>query len=384
MKVLKPITNDWQNLHTGYSELMRRDRWVCWKSVAGKKVPYSPKNLSRPIDICSEKNWSTYAEAEHSARQRSCVGIGFVLNGDGIVGIDIDGCVHDRCIDPLAMDIMTEAGCKLIEFSPSGTGLHGYGIGPALPVGLRGTYKGQSVELYSERRYLTITGMSVISEGIVELPGFDDLAAKMRLSSFTEATDTTDATETTESSGGHTGHLIEVDGLSIPPSCVPTKFGMRNKCIWNLVRHLKARFPTATADDLQGTVREWHRLSLPHIRTTDFTESWADFKVAWKKDPMPFGVVLDQVLNDLPDVPNALINQAYSGAMIHLIRICIGLQLRAKDDPFFLSCRKAGELIGLSHTAANAYLQLLELDGILSVVRRGIGVHATRYKCRLF
>jgi hypothetical protein len=50
--------------------------------------------------------------------------------------------------------------------------------------------------------------------------------------------------------------------------------------------------------------------------------------------------------------------------------------------PFFLSCRKAGELLDVPHHEANRWLRGLVLDGLLSEAEKGVagGKRATRYR----
>lgn len=150
--------------------------------------------------------------------------------------------------------------------------------------------------------------------------------------------------------------------------------------IFLLARHLRVFFPTADADDLLGIVQRWHIAALPNIRTKSFSESWADFKVAWKKDLLPFGVVLASVVNNLPEAHITHIRPGYDHQIIQLIRLCSGLQSLARDAPFFLGCRIAGEFLGINHTSANALLRLLVDDGILTLVKKGTGLRSSRYR----
>ena len=54
-----------------------------------------------------------------------------------------------------------------------------------------------------------------------------------------------------------------------------------------------------------------------------------------------------------------------------LVGICEELQRSAGNNPFYLSCRKAGDLIGTNHVRAWNYLRLLQQDGILATVTVG-------------
>jgi len=231
-----------QELTSAYKDLLERDRWVCWRYVGNKKVPHSATSPRRRIDISNPQNWHSYTEAIQSVLTNTVDGIGFVLNGDGVVGIDIDDCIDNGRINPIANDIMQELGCRLFEISPSGKGLRGFGLGPNLASGVRGHYRGLSIELYSDKRYLTVTGNAVVAEKLAELTRFEQVAAAIR-SSFTEATEVTDATEATEARWGGPTTILNPDSIEFPPSCMPRRYRTRNRCIFTLARFLKAHTP---------------------------------------------------------------------------------------------------------------------------------------------
>src|SRR5437660_659918 len=72
-------------------ELKEQRRWVLWKleTVNGKltKVPYQPNG--RKAMANNPSTWHTHAECDAVASQFS--GVGVVL-GNGVWGVDIDGC----------------------------------------------------------------------------------------------------------------------------------------------------------------------------------------------------------------------------------------------------------------------------------------------------
>lgn len=84
--------------------------------------------------------------------------VGFVLGG-GIGGIDLDGCVSESGeLNWQAREILRRTGPTWVELSPSGRGLHIWGLldeGPGRVV----DFEGQSVEVYSSGRYFTVTGL---------------------------------------------------------------------------------------------------------------------------------------------------------------------------------------------------------------------------------
>lgn len=85
--------------------------------------------------------------------------MGFVLNGDGISCIDLDGVLQDGVLDPRAKKLLNEVDPFYVEVSPSGNGLHAW-VRESSPLGhpvfVRGD--GLKVEWYSSGRYMTMTG----------------------------------------------------------------------------------------------------------------------------------------------------------------------------------------------------------------------------------
>jgi hypothetical protein len=163
-------------------ELKALPRWVAWQAVkrGGKdtKVPYVPSSFDNSLASVSDPaTWGTFEQAEAAYLEGDRTGVGFVLNADGIVGIDLDECIdRDGVFDPAAMAIMDRAGAAYVELSPSGTGLRAFGYATALPKGRSGVVDGIKCELYSGGRYLTVTGRPIRRGSLVQLHGFEALA----------------------------------------------------------------------------------------------------------------------------------------------------------------------------------------------------------------
>ncbi len=165
------------------TELHALVQWVLWKyehSESGgkpRKVPYDTKG--RRASSTRPDTWDTLEQVQTAYLFGDYAGIGFVLDGDGIVGVDIDHCIKDGVIDPNALALLDRMNASYIEFSPSGTGLRALGYGPQI-MGTNGTFDGINVELYSKGRYLTMTGHTIKIGPLNELHGFADLAAQIR------------------------------------------------------------------------------------------------------------------------------------------------------------------------------------------------------------
>lgn len=131
------------------AELTSRDRWVRYDH---KKRPLDAitGTLASSTDPTT---WASHTEATHSSHG---VGSGFVL-GEGIGCIDLDHVIHEGDLMPEAAAFISAYPGSYIEVSPSGNGLHIWGLAPEAP-GTRRQEQGISVERYSAGRYITITG----------------------------------------------------------------------------------------------------------------------------------------------------------------------------------------------------------------------------------
>jgi hypothetical protein len=156
---------------------------------------------------------------------------------------------------------------------------------------------------------------------------------------------------------------------------LPSTKGQRNQCVFRLARHLKGIVPNADAKTLRPFVEEWYQQALPVIGTKEFLETWTDFLQAWRKVRIPAGqgaidIAFERAVASVP--PPTAIQLYGEGPIILLAALCRELQRFAADGEFFfLDCRKAGRLIGVSHVMAWRYLEALCADGILTAGAKG-------------
>ncbi|MFJ5923865.1 DNA primase [Kitasatospora sp. NPDC092948] len=133
------------------AELARCDRWVRHDA---RKAPLTPSG--KPAASTRPRTWSSRRAVRAS---QAGVGEGFVLAGDGIACIDLDGAIDaDGRLTGWAERIVAAAGATWIEVSPSGRGLHVWGRGN---VGHGRRIKlpdGGGIEVYDRGRYITVTG----------------------------------------------------------------------------------------------------------------------------------------------------------------------------------------------------------------------------------
>lgn len=130
-------------------EMVERDRWV---RRSAKKVPLTTR--SRPASSTDPATWCSYDDARRST---AGAGLGFVLNGDGIVCIDLDHCLSGGVVAAWAQEILDKLPPTYVEISPSGDGLHVFGVAD-FTGGRKVRVGDHAVEVYADRRYIAITG----------------------------------------------------------------------------------------------------------------------------------------------------------------------------------------------------------------------------------
>jgi hypothetical protein len=161
----------------------------------------------------------------------------------------------------------------------------------------------------------------------------------------------------------------------------PQMIGQRHRKIFELCRRLKAipAFSNAELPSLRGIVVEWHRRALPVIGTKSFTETWADFVSGWAKVRHAAGEgAIDEIFKRaVPQKPPKKAAMLYEETPpLQLVSLCRELQRIAGDADFFLDCRTAGRLLGVSHKTAWRLLMVLCADGILTLRESGsLAIH---------
>ena len=211
-------------------------------------------------------------------------------------------------------------------------------------------------------------------------------------------TERTERTEQTEENGGQQRktEAMEGGGLNGLPwnseiqravlDTVPIGVGVRNKCVFELARTLKAipELSTLPGMHLRPYVEIWYQQALPVIATKPFEESWIDFLKGWPRVKYPKGS--EPMVEILARVEIAECPKEAAGfeqeRLRRLVCLCRELQRESRDVPFFLSCRKAGEVLGVSRTTISRWLFLLLEEGLLELVRKGSAKsgQASRYR----
>lgn len=143
-------------------EMRALQRWVC--ANADSKCPmraFEPK----PASVAKPDTWATFEEAAERVDDGTYEYAGFVFDGDGLVGIDIDrGIGEDGLPTEDALEAIRACG-SYTEVSKSGKGFHIVCRGE-LPFGGRNNRKGW--EVYREGRYFVLTGRTVLFSEIAD------------------------------------------------------------------------------------------------------------------------------------------------------------------------------------------------------------------------
>lgn len=155
-------------------ELKQLPKWVLWraewdnKQKQYKKVPYSYAGYR--ASSTESETWTIF-DAIHSLYEKndSNNGVGFVLsNDDDYICLDIDDAVNPdtgQLQTDLAIEMTELTYCEL---SPSGTGLHCFFKGE-LPSERKKKRSDLDIELYSNARFMTVTGESIGQSEICEV-----------------------------------------------------------------------------------------------------------------------------------------------------------------------------------------------------------------------
>ena len=156
------------------AELTAIDRWINWRAETKPEGTFSKIPLGdgqKPSNALDSRNWINF---DGAVARYQCdtifSGIGFVLDGDGIVGIDVDNVrAGDGEIKTWAAEVVEHVPTYW-EVSPSGRGLRAF-------VRIDGRWRGPKrcggIEVYDDKRFLTVTGQRTATSSTELLSGAD-------------------------------------------------------------------------------------------------------------------------------------------------------------------------------------------------------------------
>jgi len=353
-------------------ELTSIEKWLIWK---GKKIPYCPSAPLRKASVTDPKTWSDFSKARVAYQQGGVQGLSFVLDGTGLGGIDIDKCVHGGQPSYEAMQLLSRLNAAYIEYSPSGNGLRAFGYMEKIKSGRKGIYKGLNVEIYTDKRHLTVTGHIIKNEPLRE---FQDISAV--LNAMLRPTEESEDTECNSCVPSVTSVPSVESFAQLPNSVIPFAVSQRNSKVFELARWTKGHYPDASETLLKEIFDKWWLRSLDTVGTKDRGLSWAEFKDALPKVRQPHGHALNEafVASSAFAAPPAA--QSYGKWGVILMKLCMSLQQRAGDAPFFLASRAAGDILQLHYTSVSTILRVFVADGLLVLIQLGKGHRASRYR----
>lgn len=119
-------------------------------------------------------------------------------------------------------------------------------------------------------------------------------------------------------------------------------------------------------------MRAWYEKAKKYAATKDFSEYWVDFTNAWPVVRLPAGAsMLTEALERAEQANPPEWAADYGPKAKLLASLCRELQRSSGSNPFFLSNRKAAELIGEGHQTCGRWLRSFVGDGALQEVTKG-------------
>lgn len=141
-----------------------RPYWACYNlepKGGGKtnKIPCDARTR-RFLRANHPEDWCPFDECRAAVEAGKFHGVGILLNGDGLVGIDVDNV--RAAVEQFSglRQLIAEARRQglYVELSPSRTGVHILCHGDIGTSGARKSLDGCGVEVYARDRFLTVTG----------------------------------------------------------------------------------------------------------------------------------------------------------------------------------------------------------------------------------
>lgn len=138
-------------------------QFINWTLNGKDKIPVNARG--KEIDPHDSKNWMTAAQAAASA-----FNIGFVFSSlDPFFFIDIDHAIAGSSWSDLAQWVFQWFPGAAFEVSQSGTGAHLFGMGAGvLPSDHRCKRKGLALEVYTNLRFVALTGINRAGSALVD------------------------------------------------------------------------------------------------------------------------------------------------------------------------------------------------------------------------
>jgi len=367
-----------QNLPYG---LRQQDRWVGFKLIPvpgeakPKKIPFVGDSPAMPAKCDDPSTWRSFDKARAGLKRGEFTAIAYAL-GDGIVGIDIDGCI-DSLGNLLPDTVQTLKRLQSYsEFSISKMGIH------ILVRGKIDRSRKGKIEIYRDGRFFIVTGRLV--------PGYpfeiqnNQQALDELMRENTGVSESLELLHVMTSDNSNDSDTIPLNVQEVIKSTLPRQEGQRNACLFEFARGLKfdLNLESHSLERLKPYVRQWHGQALPFIATKPFDDTWSDFIRAW---PTARHGLKDDILKskweEVQRTPPLPVEKEYDTDPVRFtIRLCY---LLSRDEPnrvFFLSSYILARLLDIPQPKAWAKLEMLVADGILKKTTSGNRLKANRFQ----
>jgi hypothetical protein len=152
---------------------------------------------------------------------------------------------------------------------------------------------------------------------------------------------------------------------------LPTRYGQRNRRIFDFARELRMLFAESTdVESLRPFVEDWHRAALPNIRTKDFWITWQDFVLAWASVRVPARALLATIKSVASADPFTLgRGDSNLDKVARLFRAAA--QVHGPANTFYMSYRVIGANVCLSPVASRSIALRLVAQDLLVIVKKG-------------
>lgn len=376
------------------SWLRDRPKWIVWRPQDTKKIPLSVVSRKAIKTNVKGQGW-TLEQAQRVVASEPKLGLGVLLDGDGVVCVDLDDSLTESgALVEGVQELLDVLKPGYVEISPSGSGLHAFGCSDdCAHKGVNTTYNGRKVELYCRDRFITFTGRVFPTARPIDdaqLHGYAELRRLVQANVLvvvgsmddisderpTQETQETKDTEEKKASVGCPTALLE----NLPSNCHVRGPGERHKRVFQLARWLKSKFPTATPAQLRPYVEAWHRRFLDLMETKAFEETWIDFCNGFNKIKVPYGKTLDTIMKSLSPLPDAYRGHGFGDRVDRLLQICIALARRAEDGVFYLSGRSIAPYVSCDFHRVYQIIEALIAMNYLVLLKKGHTGRASLYR----
>jgi hypothetical protein len=172
--------------------------------------------------------------------------------------------------------------------------------------------------------------------------------------------------------------------MAIVRRCLVTAQGTTNDKFLSLAIGLKGlpELAGTMGEELEPYIRYWYEQSLPFMQEKDWKAVWERWLYLWVWAEPGHDTVRMAYEAAMQEPLPACAMQYPIQPMRELVGLCRVLQERYADERgiWFLACRSAAEVLGISHTLTAKLLRRLVDDGVLEIVEESTAFQARRYR----